>query len=420
MFGLCDCNNFFASCERVFRPELNGRPVVVLSNNDGCVIARSNEAKALGIRMGHPYFQIRGLEKRYNIAVFSSNFSLYGDMSRRVIRTLRQMVPAAEVYSIDEAFLDLRGIAIERLEEQGRLINRTVRRNTGIPVSLGIAPTKTLAKIASKLCKHYPKLQGTCLMHRPQDIEKVLRSFPIGDVWGIGRKHRSMLQAAGIQTAWDFTQRPEAWIRSRMGVTGLRTWKELQGEACIDFENAPPPKQHITVSRSFAHELTEYGDIRASVAAFTSMAAGKLRRQQSLCGELTVYILTNRYREDRPQYFESETIRPVMATDDILELVPLAMQALQRIFRKGCGYKKAGITLSEISSRAGLQTDLFAPVDRAKHARLMDAVDTVNRTCGRNRIVVAAQGFAPLKTTRKHLSRGYTTDWNQIITVKTD
>ena len=242
MYGLCDCNNFFASCERVFRPELEGRPVVVLSNNDGCVIARSNEAKALGIRMGHPYFQIRDLEKRHNVAVFSSNFNLYGDMSRRVIWTLRRMVPAAEVYSIDEAFLDLRGIETGRLEELGRHISRTVRRNTGIPVSIGIAPTKTLAKIASKLCKEYPKLQGACLMYRPQDIEKVLRKFPIEDVWGIGRKHRRMLQAANVRTAWDFVQRPEAWIRGRMGVTGLRTWKELQGEACIDFESAPPAK----------------------------------------------------------------------------------------------------------------------------------------------------------------------------------
>jgi len=288
MYGLCDCNNFFASCERVFRPELEGRPVVVLSNNDGCVIARSNEAKALGIRMGHPYFQIRDLEKRHNVAVFSSNFNLYGDMSRRVIWTLRRMVPAAEVYSIDEAFLDLRGIETGRLEELGRHISRTVRRNTGIPVSIGIAPTKTLAKIASKLCKEYPKLQGACLMYRPQDIEKVLRKFPIEDVWGIGRKHRRMLQAANVRTAWDFVQRPEAWIRGRMGVTGLRTWKELQGEACIDFESAPPAKQQITVSRSFAHELTQYEEIHTSVAAFASMAAEKLRRQQSLCGEVTV------------------------------------------------------------------------------------------------------------------------------------
>lgn len=418
MYGLCDCNNFFASCERVFRPELNGRPVVVLSNNDGCVIARSNEAKALGIRMGQPYFQIQDLIRRERVEVFSSNFILYGDMSRRVIWTLRSMVPAAEVYSIDEAFLDLRGIALEELDELGHRISRTVRRDTGIPVSIGIAPTKTLAKIASKLCKQYPRLRGACVMHRPADIEKVLRKFPIEDVWGIGRKHRRMLNAAGVRTAWEFTQRTEVWVRAKMGVTGLRTWRELQGEACIDFETAPPPRQQISVSRSFAHELTAYEEVHSSVARFASMCAEKLRRQQSLCGEVTVYILTNRHREDLPQYFDSETIRPTVPTDDTLELVPLAAQALRRIFRTGYGYKKAGVVFSDLSSRTGLQTDLFDKVDRTKHARLMSAVDAANKTFGRDKVVVAAQGFEPLKMNREHLSRNYTTDWADIIKVK--
>lgn len=420
MYGLCDCNNFYASCERVFRPELNGKPIVVLSNNDGCVIARSNEAKALGIRMGHPYFQIRPLVERHGVAVFSTNFTLYGDMSRRVIWTLRRMVPAAEVYSIDEAFLDLRGIDTDKLDELGHRISRTVRRDTGIPVSIGIAPTKTLAKIASKLCKQYPRLKGACLMHRPADIEKVLRRFPIEDVWGIGRQHRRMLQGAGVVTAWDFTSKPAAWVQRRMGVTGLRTWKELQGEACIDFETAPPAKQQITVSRSFAHELTEFAEVHTSVATFASMCAEKLRRQQSLCGEVTVFILTNRHREDLPQYYESATIRATVPTDDTLELVPLATEALRRIFRKGFGYKKAGVVLSDISSRSGRQTDLFDSVDRPRHARLMAALDETNRTMGRNKVVVASQGFEPLKMNRNHLSRQYTTAWEHIITVKAD
>lgn len=418
MYGLCDCNNFYASCERVFNPSLNGRPVVVLSNNDGCVIARSNEAKALGIRMGHPFFQIEKFAEQHGVEVFSSNFILYGDMSRRVIQTLRGMVPAAEVYSIDEAFLDLRGIPVEQLDEMGRRISRTVRRNTGIPVSIGIAPTKTLAKIASKLCKQYPKLNGCCFMHRSQDIEKVLRRFPIEDVWGIGRQHRKMLQGAGVRTAWDFTRRDAAWVRARMSVTGLRTWKELRGEACIDFESAPPPRQQISVSRSFARELTEFEEVHASVAAFASMCAEKLRRQNSLCGELTVYILTNRYRDDLPQYYESASIRPAVPTDDTLELVPLAAEALRRIFRRGYGYKKAGVILSDLSSKNGMQTDLFDPVDREKHARLMEALDAANRLHGRNRVVVASQGFEPLKMNRRHLSRRYTSDWDDIIRVK--
>lgn len=418
MYGLCDCNNFFASCERVFRPELCGRPVIVLSNNDGCVIARSNEAKALGIRMGQPYYQIEEAAERHGVAVFSSNFILYGDMSRRVIRTLRGMVPAAEVYSIDEAFLDLRGIDTGRLDEMGHRISRTVQRDTGIPVSIGIAPTKTLAKIASKLCKQYPRLKGSCLMYRPEDIEKVLRRFPIGDVWGIGRRHLVQLQGAGVATAWDFTQHTEEWVRKRMHLPGLRTWRELQGEACIDFETAIPPKQQITVSRSFAHEMTDYEEVHASVAAFTSMCAEKLRRQQSLCGEVTVYIYTNRHREDLPQYFESRTIRLAIPTDDTLELVPYASQALRSIFRRGYGYKKAGVIFSELIAKDGIQTDLFDSVDREKHARLMAAVDAANRTYGRDRIVVAARGFGPLKMNRQHLSKQYTTDWNDILTVR--
>lgn len=418
MYGLCDCNNFFASCERVFRPDLNGRPVIVLSNNDGCVIARSNEAKALGIRMGHPYFQIRELIQEHGVAVFSSNFNLYGDLSRRVITTLRGLVPAAEVYSIDEAFLDFRGIETQQLEELGRRISRIVRRNTGIPVSIGIAPTKTLAKIASKLCKQYPKLRGACLMYREEDIEKVLRRFPIEDVWGIGRKHRKLLQSNGVYSAWDFTRLTPLWVKARMGITGLRTWKELLGEACIDFETAPVARQQISVSRSFAHELSDYEQLHTCVAAFTSMCAEKLRQQRSLCGEMTVYILTNRHREELPQYFESTTIRPSVPTDDTLELVPLAAQALQRIFRKGYGYKKAGVVLSDLSSKSGLQTDLFDAVDRSKHTRLMSAVDETNRRHGRNSVVVAAQGFEPLKMNRDHLSPDYTTDWHDIITVK--
>lgn len=417
-YGLCDCNNFFASCERVFRPELNGRPVVVLSNNDGCVIARSNEAKALGIRMGHPFFQIRELAEREKVAVFSSNFQLYGDMSQRVIHTLRQLAPAVEVYSIDEAFLDLHGIGQDRLEEMGHRLSSIVRQHTGIPVSIGIATTKTLAKIASKLCKQYPKLNGACFLHRPQDIEKVLRKFPIGDVWGVGRKHGKMLQTAGVVTAWDFTQRTPEWVRARMGVTGLRMWKELRGEACIDFESTPPAKQQITVSRTFAHEQTEFESLHTAVAAFTSMCAEKLRRQQSVCGEVTVYILTNRHREDLPQYFDSQTMRLRTPTDDTLQLVPQATQALQRIFRQGFGYKKAGVILSEIASKTGIQADLFDPVNREKHARLMSVIDATNQTLGRNKVVVAAQGFDPVRMNRRHLSKAYTTDWGNIITVK--
>lgn len=419
MYGLCDCNNFFASCERVFRPDLEGRPVVVLSNNDGCVIARSNEAKALGIRMGQPYYQIRELAARCGVEVFSSNYRLYGDMSRRVMATLRSMVPAAEIYSIDEAFIDLQGIDVGQLADLGHRIGSRIRRDTGIPVSIGMAPTKTLAKIASKLCKHYPALHGACLMYREEDVEKVLRRFAIEEVWGVGRKHRRMLQAAGIRTAWEFTRHSEPWVRARMGITGVRTWCELRGEACIGFEQTPQPRQQITVSRSFARELTDMEELHASVAAFASLCAEKLRREGSLCAELAVYILTNRHREDLPQYFESERARPVVATDDTLELVSLASAALRRIFRPGYGYKKAGVVFTELTPRNGQQSDLFDPVDRVKQARLMEAMDAANRLYGR-KVVVAAQGFTPLRTNREHLSPEYTTSWEEILRVKAE
>lgn len=243
MYGLCDCNNFYASCQRVFRPDLVGRPVVVLSNNDGCIIARSNEAKALGIGMGQPLYQVQGLIDRHGVAVFSANFALYGDMSRRVMATLRTLVPSVEVYSIDEAFFDLHGIA-EPLDDYGRRIGRTIRRNTGIPVSIGIAPTKTLAKIASKLAKRYPKLDGCCYMHRPEDIEKVLATFPLHEVWGIGRRYGKLFDSMRITTARQFIELPEEWIHRRMGITGLRTWRELPPSSSPDrrrwFASAPP------------------------------------------------------------------------------------------------------------------------------------------------------------------------------------
>lgn len=418
MYGLCDCNNFFVSCERLFRPDLERRPVVVLSNNDGCVIARSNEAKALGIRMGHPYFQIRELAARCGVEVFSGNMALYGDLSRRVIHTLRAMVPAAEVYSIDEAFLDLGGIDLVQLDALGHRIARTVRRHTGIPVSIGMAPTKTLAKIASHLCKRYPRLDGACLMHRAEDIRKVLGRYPIEEVWGVGRKYRRMLQEAGIGTALDFTLRSEGWVRSRMGLPGVRVRSELLGEACIDFENAPQPRQQISLSRSFAREITDFEELRPIVAAFTASCAEKLRRQGSLCGEATVYILTNRHRDDLPQYYESETLRLPCPTDDTLELLPLMVRGLRRIFRSGYGYKKAGVILTRLTPRTGHQTDLFDPVDREKHARLMRAVDAANRLHGPGHVVVAAQGFAPPPSHRDHLSPRYTTEWDEILTVK--
>ena len=417
-YGLCDCNNFYASCERVFNPSLVGRPVVVLSNNDGCVIARSNEAKKLGIKMGDPYFQLRELIAGNDVSVFSSNFVLYGDMSARVMSLLRKFVPATEVYSIDEAFLDFSGVEPQRLRALGLEIARTVRRHTGIPVSIGIAPTKTLAKIASKLCKQYPKLAGCCFMHRPQDIEKVLRRYPIGDVWGVGRRYEKMLLGMGVQTAWDFTQLPPEWVRKRMSVVGLRMWKELRGEPCIGFEQMPAAKKQIATTRSFDHDLYDLEPIHQRIAQYAASCAEKLRAQGSLCGEIVVFILTNRHKENLPQYYESRLVKLSVPTDSTLELTTTAVGMLRQIFIPGYAYKRAGVILSDIRSKTGTQRDLFDTADREKHDRLMAAVDALNSAYGRHKIVTAAEGFEPFKMNREHLSQRFTTDWDHIIRVK--
>ena len=342
MYALADCNNFFVSCERLFRPDLNGRPVIVLSNNDGCAIARSNEAKALGIGMGAPLFKIADIVRRNHVVVFSGNMALYGDISRRVQQTLMEFTPAIERYSIDEAFLDLRGMETADFDALAKEISRRCLRNTGIPVSVGIAPTKTLAKIASKLCKRYPKLRGGCYMYRPEDVEKVLLRFPVEDVWGIGRRFSKRLIELGIKTAYDFTTLSPEWVRAQMSVTGMRTWRELRGEACIGFEDGFQAKQSICTSRSFATEIYEFDALAEQVAKFASMTAEKLRRQHSACNQMTVFAWTNRFKEDWTSNRGNSCVTAFeTATDSSIEMVKASRAALGEIFARGCGYKKA-------------------------------------------------------------------------------
>ena len=418
MYGLADCNNFFVSCERVFNPALNGKPVIILSNNDGCVISRSNEAKQIGIKMGQPYYQLGEIIRRYSVAVFSSNYILYSDMSQRVQRTLQSMVPATEVYSIDESFLDLRGIPEEQLDTMGHHISYTVQKNTGIPISVGISPTKTLAKIASKLCKQYPKLHGCCFMHRPQDVEKVLRKFPIEDVWGVGRRFSTLLKSQGIHTAYDFTKLTESRVRQLMHVGGVKTWLELHGKPCIDFEELGKDKQQITVSRSFSKELNNLDDIIQQVALFTSMAAEKLRKQNSVCHAVYIFLLTNRHRTDKPQQYANRLYTLPAATNSTLELTDIATKVTREIYNAHYEYKKAGVVLSEIQPVNTVQTVLFDEVDHGKHNRLMSVLDDINRKQGKHSVVVAAAGFDGIKMNRQHLSPNYTSDWNDILTIK--
>lgn len=415
MFALADCNNFYASCERVFRPDLQGRPIIVLSNNDGCAIARSNEAKALGIKMGDPYFKIRDIVKQHNIAVFSGNMALYGDMSQRVRWVLEEFAPAIEVYSIDEAFLDLRGMQDIDFNRYAKEISQRCLRLTSIPVSVGIAPTKTLAKIASKLCKQYPKLNGGCYMHRPQDIEKVLRRFPIEDVWGIGRRSVPKLKAMGITTAYDYTQISEMAIRKMFGIVGLRTWRELRGEPCIEFEDSFGAKQSICVSRSFSSEIFELTELCEQITNFAASLSEKLRKQDSVALELSVFAYTNRFREDAPQTYGNQLVHLLTPTNDQRSIVSHALSAARELYRDGYGYKKAGVIATNIIPMQGVVHSLFE--DRAtieREHRLTSALDKVNSTYGKGTIRLAVQGCGRIKSSSERQSPHYTTLWSDI------
>ncbi len=415
MFALADCNNFFVSCERVFHPELNGRPVIVLSNNDGCAVSRSNEAKALGIKMGDPYFKVRGIIEKYRVAVFSSNFALYGDMSARVQQVLRQFAPAVEQYSIDEAFLDLRGMQLQDPDSYAKHISAECRRLTAIPVSVGIAPTKTLAKIASKLCKQYPKLNGGCYMYRPADIEKVLRRFPVSDVWGIGRRSARKLEAMQVRTAWDYRQLPEASVRKLFALPGWRTWMELRGVPSIEFENLLEPRQSICVSRSFAKEITDCGQLCEQVANFAESAACKLRKQHSLALEMSAFAFTNRFKENAPQTFGSHLCVFPDGTSDHRAIVSAAVAATRELFRKGYAYKKAGVVISKLVPEEGHSASLFADAGISERdAHLSQSIDEITRNFGPGAVLFGIQGDGRIKMSREHQSPHYTTRWDDI------
>lgn len=417
MVGLCDCNNFFASCERVFRPDLEGRPVVVLSNNDGCIIARSNEAKALGIKMGTPLFQAREVIEKNGVSVFSSNYQLYGDMSNRVVTILKETVPSIEVYSIDEAFLNLDGLPLEGLQQKGRELSARIRKHTGIPVSIGMAPTKTLAKIASKLCKQYPKLRGCCLMYRPEDVEKVLRKFPVGDVWGIGRKYRRKLELLGVHTAWDFCSMPRSEVSRMMSVTGVKTWLELQGEPCIGFDEIPQERQTICVSRSFARDMYDPGELDAAVATFTGKVAEKLRAQRMKASVMHVFILTNRHRDELPQDYSIRTTGFEVATNSTIEMTEAASVALKAIYKKGFGYKRAGVMVTDLVESNKVQGVFFDSIDHEKQDRLMKVIDNINNLNGKSTVRIASNGEMDQFSTRAHVSKRCTTRWDELMEV---
>lgn len=418
LFGLADCNNFYASCERVFHPDLEGKPVVVLSNNDGCVIARSNESKALGLKMGDPFYQVKDLLEREGVAVFSSNYNLYGDMSKRVMSLLSRYTPHIDVYSIDEAFLDFSDR--DNLWEYGKEIVRRVRKGTGIPISLGIAPTKTLAKMASKFAKKYKGYEGVCIIDTDEKREKALRLFDVGDVWGIGHRHTKRLNYYGIHTAWDFTQKSESWVRREMTVVGTRTWKELRGESCISIDDLPH-KKSICTSRSFPDKgLDKLADVEEAVANFAAACARKLRESRIACAAMTVFAYTSRFRTDLPHDDIYANIVFPVATNDSQEIIAAAVGALRRFWKdRGFLYKKAGVIVWNICRESEIQGNLFDPVNREKQRKLMEAIDAINLRNGHNTIRVATQGYSrSWHLKNEHISRQYTTNLDQAIRVK--
>lgn len=423
MIALVDCNNFYCSCERVFNPLLRDKPVVVLSNNDGCVVARSNEVKAMGIKMGTPLYQIREVLETNNVAVFSSNCNLYGDMSRRVMMLLSEFTPDFIQYSIDEAFLDLSGFGEgEELISYGRKIVSTIGKGTGIPVTMGIAPTKTLAKVASWYGKKFKGYKGVCLIDTEEKRVKALQGISAKEVWGIGRRSFSKLDYYGIKTAWDLTQKSESWVRRQLTITGVRTWRELRGESCVEIEDLPQ-KQSICTSRSFADGgLMEHSRLEEAVANFAAECVRKLRRQRSCCTEITVFAHTSRFRMDGPQHCINRTVHMPVPTADLQEIVAAAVGALRMewCYDEHFSYKKAGVIVWNICPDTAVQTNLFDEVNRERQARLAAAVDAINRKNGHNTVKIAVQGTDDggwhLKC--EHISRQYTTNLSEVIRVK--
>ena len=417
MIGLVDCNNFFVSCERVFRPELRNRPVIVLSNNDGCVVAMSNEAKALGIKRGMPVFKIRDTVKACNIASFSGNHRLYGDMSRRVMATLNAIADDIDISSIDEAFIDLESIDRAHLSEYGVNLVRKVKRDVGIPVSVGIAPNRTLAKVAARFAKKYPGYKGACVIDTGEKARKALSLTAIGDVWGIGPRLAKRLIEYGITDALQFADLPENIVTDRYNVMLQRTWRELNGERCIESDTEHPAQKTLTISRTFATDFYEYQELEDAVARFAANVAERLRRKELYCTELTVFIATNRHRTDREQYSNCAQRTLYTASNDTIDLCKEAKAALKTIFRRGYGYKRAGVTATSIIDREHLQPTLFENhEEKERRQKLMITIDSIN-SGGIERVHLASSPDMDSCTHHARVSRLYTQRMSDIIEI---
>ena len=420
--ALVDCNNFYVSCERVFNPKLEGKPVVVLSNNDGCAIARSNEVKALGIAMGEPWFKMEKIARQHGIIALSSNYALYADMSARVMAMLAELSPRQEIYSIDECFLDLAGFAPRSLPDYGRRIRNTIRQNTGIPVCVGIAESKTLAKLANRCAKKgWAGGEGVCDFGRlhQDDKQRLFSRIPVAEVWGVGRCLTEHLMRLGITTVQDLKAANPAHIRAQFSVVLARTVQELNDVPCIELAEAGAPRQQIMVSRSFGSPVTTLADLSESVAYFAARAAEKLRQDHAVASSVCIHIRTNPFNENEAQYERSMIVPLPRPTDDTKKLAHASLLGLRAIYRSGFRYKKSGVLLLGLHPKASMQRTLFD--DAGKQARsdsLMNVIDAINRKMGDGSLTIAASGTQQSWSMRRERkSPDYTTDWNELPSV---
>jgi len=415
--ALVDCNNFYVSCERIFRPDLNKVPVVVLSNNDGCVVSRSNEAKALGVRMGQPWFECKALAEQHGILALSSNYALYADMSNRIMQILCDYAPRSEVYSIDECFVDLTGMP--RLREVSYAMRERVGRWTGMPVCVGIGPTKTLSKLANHVAKKHPRSKGVFNYNALTEAQKtkLLTQLPVSEVWGVGRKLTQRLAAHGIATVQDLRVAHTPTLRAEFGVVIEKTQRELQEVACIDFQQEVPDKQQIISSRSFGNAVTELPVLKDALSLFVANACAKLRKQNSQAALIQVFLQTNRFRKDQPQYMPCLAVPLPRPTHDTLEVNRWADVLCERMYKPDYAYKKAGIVLSEISPVTHQQADWIEP-DMLSNDKLMQVLDGLNQRYGRGAVTVSTQGaYKEWQMRQERKSPNYTTCWEDVPVV---
>ena len=419
MFALIDCNNFYASCERVFNPKLDKKPIVILSNNDGCVISRSNEAKALGIPMGAPAFKYDSIFKKNNVHVFSSNFPLYGDMSSRVMSVLSKYTPNIEIYSIDEAFLEFKGFENYNLEDYGKEIRKTILKWTGIPVSIGFAPTKALAKVANRISKKFDnKTGGVYVINSKEKKDKALKWLKIEDVWGIGLKHAARLKSYKINKAYDFTMLPDDWVRKQMSVVGLRLKKELKGESVLSLEESRSPKKAIATTRSFEKNITHFEGLKERVSTFSICCSEKLRNQKSNCNSIYVFVKSNKHQKNKLQYRNGIVMTLPYGSNSSITISKYAVEGLKKIYKKNIEYKKAGVIVMGLVPNNRTQLNIFEK-ENPKHQALMKTLDFIAKKEGPSKVKLASQDLKRIwKMKQTKLSSRYTTEINEIISLK--